>query len=175
MNIFPEIEFDFDHDIHINVDSLAFDYEEFKKNGAYLADWQERNKEQLKKIKEEIKETRREALEEQEELREEMRELHKELRVQARIQAEEARIQAEAIRKNAEKERRMAREELIQIKRIENQHKRDQEIQKIIEKATKAEGKENLKIKGAEKCQTRDGCRLLQDYHHQLISAFFGQ
>ena len=51
---FPDFDMNMNPNIQFNTDSIAFDYEEFKNNSEYLAEWQERNKEQLEKLKKEL-------------------------------------------------------------------------------------------------------------------------
>ena len=135
---FPDVEYNFDFNPNLDYESLSFDYEEFKKNSAYLKEWQERNKEQLQRLKEELKENHLE-----------MAERHKEMEKQIIVIREEARAQAEKqIEKQAKEIERQARMAEKQAREVEKEvMKRQSEIQKILEERQKIKVKRTLKIK----------------------------
>ncbi len=135
---FPDIDYNFDFSTNLNYESLSFDYEEFKKNSAYLKEWQERNKEQLQRLKEELKESHLE-----------MAEQHKEMEKQIIVIREEARAQAERqVERHAQEIERHARLAEKEAREVEKEvMKRQAEIQKILEKRQKVKVKRTLKVK----------------------------
>ncbi len=135
---FPDFEYNFNFNPNLDYESLSFDYEEFKKNSAYLKEWQERNKEQLQRLKEELKASHSE-----------MAEKHKEMEKQIIVIQEEARVRAEKQiekqRKEIEKQARLAEKEAREVEK--EVMKRQTEIQKILEERQKIKVKRTLKIK----------------------------
>lgn len=128
---FPDIDFNMNQNFQFNNDSIAFDYEEFQKNSDYLAVWQERNKEQLKRVKEELKESQAELAKQQKEMQ---KEIQKEI-------------------KEAQKEVQQARQE-IQWKvdesaraRDESAREREYQVQRIMKDRQKVKVKKTLIIK----------------------------
>lgn len=133
---FPDIDFDMNYNFQFNNDSIAFDYEEFKKNSDYLAEWQERNKDELKRLKEELKESQAEVAKHQQEIQKEIKEAQKEM--QKEIQKEIKEAQKE-IHKQANAE--------IHWKADEKAREREYQVQRIMKDRQKVKVKKTLIIK----------------------------
>ena len=126
---FPDIQFEMDQNFQFNGDSIAFDYDEFQKNSAYLVEWQEENKEQMKLIKRELKESQVEMAREQKQMQREIKEIQREAMQEARLHAREAQVEMREAQNQVREERtrvvaESAREREYQVKRIlENRQK----------------------------------------------------
>lgn len=126
---FPDIQFEMDQNFQFNGDSIAFDYDEFQKNSAYLVEWQEENKEQMKLIKKELKENQVEMAREQKQMQREIKEIQREAMQEARLHAREAQVEMREAQNQVREERtrvvaESAREREYQVKRIlENRQK----------------------------------------------------
>ncbi len=118
---FPDLNYNYNYNFNFDSDSMAFDYEEFKKNSEYLKEWQERNKEELERLKEELKAN-------QAEMHKQQKEMEKQIRI----------ITEEAMREKPEKPEKIAKEEM---------KAREYEIQKILEKRQNIKVKKVLRIK----------------------------
>ncbi len=135
---FSDIDYNFDFNTNLDYESLSFDYEEFKRNSAYLKEWQERNKEQLQRLKEELKESHLE-----------MDEKHKEMEKQIIVIQEQARVKAEReVERQAKEIERQAKMAERQAREVEKEvMKRQTEIQKILAERQKIKVKRTLKVK----------------------------
>ena len=112
---FPDINFDVNQNFQFNNDSIAFDYEEFERNSDYLAEWQERNKEQLKQLKEELKESHAEIAAHQKEMQ---KQIQKEIK-EAQKEAQHARAEIQwKVDESARARDESAREREYQVQRI---------------------------------------------------------
>ena len=126
---FPDIQFEMDQNFQFAGDSIAFDYDEFQKNSAYLVEWQEENKEQMKLIKRELKESQVEMAREQKQMQREIKEIQREAMQEARLHAREAQVEMREAQNQVREERtrvvaESAREREYQVKRIlENRQK----------------------------------------------------
>lgn len=154
---FPDFDMNMNPTIQFNTDSIAFDYEEFKNNSAYLAEWQERNKEQLEKLKKELKENKaeieinqkeiqREIQEAQEEVQREMKMAQKEVQeAQKEMQRE---IQREVKLAQKEMQREVSRAQLEARAEIErSRSEREHEVRRIMRDRQKVKVKKTLIIK----------------------------
>ena len=128
---FSDIDYSFDFNTNLDYESLSFDYEEFKRNSAYLKEWQERNKEQLQRLKQELKESHLE-----------MDEKHKEMEKQIIVIQEQARVKAE---REVERQAKMAERQAREVEK--EVMKRQTEIQKILAERQKIKVKRTLKVK----------------------------
>ncbi len=135
---FPDIDYNFDFNTNLDYESLSFDYEEFKRNSAYLKEWQERNKEQLQRLKEELKESHLEMAEKHKEMEKQIIVIQEQARVKAEREVERQARQIERQAQMAEKEAREVEKEVM---------KRQTEIQKILAERQKIKVKRTLKVK----------------------------
>lgn len=136
---FPDINFEMDQNFQFTGDSIAFDYDEFQKNSAYLVEWQEENKEQMKVIKKELKESQAEIAREQKKMQKEIREIQREAMEEARLHAREAQVQVREAQNQA-------REERIRVV-AESAREREYEVKRILENRQKVKIKKTLRIK----------------------------
>lgn len=140
---FPDIDIEMNPSFQIHGDSLAFDYDEFKKNSEYLKQWQEEHKDEMKKLKEELKESQLKLAKEQKEMAKELKEIHKEAMEEVRIQLKEARTQAELSKKEALVQAHKERSRMIE----EGAVAREYEVQRILRDRQKVKIKKTLRIK----------------------------
>ena len=136
---FPDINFEMDQNFQFTGDSIAFDYDEFQKNSAYLVEWQEENKEQMKVIKKELKESQAEIAREQKKMQKEIREIQREAMEEARLHAREAQVQVREAQNQA-------REERTRVV-AESAREREYEVKRILENRQKVKIKKTLRIK----------------------------
>lgn len=157
---FPDFDMNMNPTIQFNTDSIAFDYEEFKNNSEYLAEWQERNKEQLEKLKKELKENKAEIEINQKEIEREIKEAQKEIQMAQRdIQEAEKEIQREMKVANEEikREMKLAQKEMQrEVSRAQlearaeverNASEREHEVRRIMRDRQKVKVKKTLIIK----------------------------
>jgi hypothetical protein len=143
---FPDFDFNMNPNFRFNEDSIAFDYEEFKKNGEYLKEWQERNKEQLYRLKKELKENQAEIAIQQKEIQQEVREAQKE--VQKEMKQVQKEIQEEIKQAQKEMKKEMYRAQLEAKTEIErNASEREHEVRRIMNERQKVKVKKTLVIK----------------------------
>ena len=136
---FPDINFEMDQNFQFTGDSIAFDYDEFQKNSAYLVEWQEENKEQMKVIKKELKESQEVIAREQKKMQKEIKEIQREAMEEARLHAREAQVQVREAQNQA-------REERIRVV-AESAREREFEVKRILENRQKVKIKKTLRIK----------------------------
>ena len=136
---FPDINFEMDQNFQFTGDSIAFDYDEFQKNSAYLVEWQEENKEQMKVIKKELKESQAEIAREQKKMQKEIREIQREAMEEARLHAREAQVQV----REAQNQVREERTRVV----AESAREREYEVKRILENRQKVKIKKTLRIK----------------------------
>jgi len=136
---FPDINFEMDQNFQFTGDSIAFDYDEFQKNSAYLVEWQEENKEQMKVIKKELKESQAEIAREQKKMQKEIREIQREAMEEARLHAREAQVEMREAQNQA-------REERTRVV-AESAREREYEVKRILENRQKVKIKKTLRIK----------------------------
>jgi len=136
---FPDINFEMDQNFQFTGDSIAFDYDEFQKNSAYLVEWQEENKEQMKVIKKELKESQEVIAREQKKMQKEIKEIQREAMEEARLHAREAQVQVREAQNQA-------REERIRVV-AESAREREYEVKRILENRQKVKIKKTLRIK----------------------------
>ena len=136
---FPDINFEMDQNFQFSGDSIAFDYDEFQKNSAYLVEWQEENKEQMKVIKKELKESQAEIAREQKKMQKEIREIQREAMEEARLHAREAQVQV----REAQNQVREERTRVV----AESAREREYEVKRILENRQKVKIKKTLRIK----------------------------
>lgn len=132
---FPDFDFNMNPNFRFNEDSIAFDYEEFKKNDEYLKEWQERNKEQLERLKKELKENQAEIAIQQKEIQKEIKEVQKEVQKEMKLAQKE--IQREIQRAQIE-----ARADIQR-----NASEREHEVRRIMNERQKVKVKKTLVIK----------------------------
>ena len=143
---FPDINFEMNPNFHLNSDSIAFDYEEFKNNSDYLEQWQERNEDQLKLLKKELKENQAELAMNQKEMQREIKE------AQIEVEREMKKANVEMKKEMQEAQREMQREIQEAQKEIQREihretSEREHEVIRIMENRQKVKVKKRLIIK----------------------------
>ena len=154
---FPDLEIEFDPNFQVDIGEMEFDFEAFQEDNEYLIEWQEKNKENLKRIKEEIKISQKEMAKEQKELKEEMKVKQKEA-IQAQEEMRQVQIEMREAQREAQREVREAQKEMreAQMQAHREAHRearaahdkvREYEVQRIIDKRQRIKIKRTLKIK----------------------------
>ncbi len=140
---FPDIDYNFNQSFEFDVDSIAFDYEEFQKNSEYLEQWQEEHKEQLKIIKEELKENQVEIARHQKEMQREMKEIQREAMQEARTHVREAQMEARESQREVQRQVHEERARMIE----KGAKEREYEVHKILRDRQKVKITKTLRIK----------------------------
>lgn len=136
---FPDMNFEMNENFQFSGDSIAFDYDEFQKNSAYLIEWQEENKEQMKIIKRELKANQAEMVRQQKQMQREVKEIQREAMEEARLHAREAQAHMREAQNHAREERAMIA--------TESAREREYEVKRILENRQKVKIKKTLRIK----------------------------
>lgn len=150
---FPDFDVNMNPNIQFNDESIVFDYEEFKENSEYLAEWQERNKEQLEILKKELKVNKAELERNQKEMEREIMEAQKEVQremkmAQKEIQEAQKEIQREMKLAQKEIQREVSRAQLeARTEMQRNASEREHEVRRIMRDRQKVKVKKTLVIK----------------------------